>query len=60
MLSRMSRAKASKSVKPALRMRVGLVVMPWMRGLAFSASMPCLSAPSAKIFTFRSFNVLMA
>ncbi len=44
---------------PALRMSVGLVVMPWMSGLAFSCSIPALSAPSAKSLTFKSFNVLM-
>jgi hypothetical protein len=49
----MSRANASKSVMPALRMSEGLVVMPLMSGLAFSCSIPALSAPSAKSFTLR-------
>ena len=44
---------------PALRMSVGLVVMPLMSGFAFNWSIPALSAPSAKIFIFKSFNVLM-
>src|SRR5438046_10761648 len=39
---------------PALLMRVGLVVNPWMYGLAYISRMPRLSAPSAKILTFRS------
>ena len=33
------------------------VVMPLMSGLALSSNMPFLSAPSAKIFTLRSFSV---
>ena len=59
MCCKMSRANASKSVNPALRMSVGLVVRPLMSGLAFNCSIPALSAPSAKILTFKSFNVLM-
>ena len=39
---------------PALRIRVGLVVKPLMYGLRYISNMPALSAPSAKILTFRS------
>src|ERR1700744_5367845 len=53
----MSRANASKAVIPTLRIRVGLVVMPVINGLALSCSMPALSAPSAKILICRSFSV---
>src|SRR6266700_2176894 len=38
----------------ALRMRVGLVVNPWMAGLAYSSSMLFFSAPSAKSLTLRA------
>src|SRR5207249_3592344 len=38
---------------PALRISVGLVVSPLTNGLAYISNMPALSAPSAKILTFR-------
>src|SRR5258707_9149402 len=38
---------------PALRISVGLVVSPLTKGLAYISNMPALSAPSAKILTFR-------
>src|SRR5690348_4901280 len=39
---------------PALRMSVGLVVNPWIRGLQASSRIDARSAPSAKIFTRNS------
>src|ERR1700737_1609084 len=44
---------------PALRIRVGLVVRPLTKGFAYISSMPALSAPSAKILTFRSSTFFM-
>src|SRR4029079_13463794 len=39
---------------PALRIKVGLVVRPLTKGLAYISNIPALSAPSAKILTLRS------
>src|SRR6185503_21334451 len=45
---------------PALRISVGLVVNPLIRGFRLRLEIPFRSAPSAKIFTFNSLTGFIA